>query len=90
MSGKNYIERWLSVTNLSSENNWEDPTVLEHGRGHELLVKEALHIQMTPVEEHFNRDGGLEVPGCLTAVMRRQGGRSNPHRPLTSNDVYPQ
>ena len=21
------------------------------------------------------------------AVMRRQGGRSNPHRPLTSNDV---
>jgi len=28
-------------------------------------------------------------PGCWTAVMRRQGGRSNPHRPLTSNDVYP-
>ena len=52
-------------------------------------VKEALHIQMTPVEERFNRDGGLEVPGCWTAVMRRQGGRSNPHRPLTSNDVYP-
>ena len=23
--------------------------------------------------------GGLEVPGCWTAVMRRQGGRSNPH-----------
>ena len=45
---------------------------------------------MTPVEERFNRDGGLEVPGCWTAVMRRQGGRSNPHRPLTSNDVYPQ
>ena len=44
---------------------------------------------MTPVEERFNRDGGLEVPGCWTAVMRRQGGRSNPHRPLTSNDVYP-
>ena len=47
-------------------------------------------LQMTPVEERFNRDGGLEVPGCWTAVMRRQGGRSNPHRPLTSNDVYPQ
>ena len=41
-------------------------------------------------EECFNRDGGLEVPGCWTAVMRRQGGRSNPHQPLTSNDVYPQ
>ena len=41
-------------------------------------------------EECFNRDGGLEVPGCWTAVMRRQGGRSNPHQPLTSSDVYPQ
>ena len=25
-------------------------------------------------EEHFNRDGGLEVPGCWTTVIRRQGG----------------
>ena len=68
--------------------HWEETTVLDHGRGQELLVKEALHIQMTPVEERFNRDGGLEAPGCWTAVIRRQGGRSNPHRPLTSNDVY--
>ena len=44
-----------------------------HGRGEELLVKEALHIQMTPVEERFNRDGGLEVSGCWTTVMRREG-----------------
>ena len=69
--------------------HWEETTILDHGRGQELLVKEAFHIQMTPVEECFNRDGGLEVPGCWTAVMRRQGGRSNPHRPLTSNDLYP-
>ena len=34
--------------------HWEETTVLDHGRGQELLVKEALHIQMTPVEEHFN------------------------------------
>ena len=40
--------------------------------------------------ERFNRDGGLELPGCWTAVMRKQGGWSNPHRPLTSSDVYPQ
>ena len=52
--------------------------------------KEALHIQMTPREERFNRDGGLEVPGCWTGEMRKQGGRSNSHQPLTSNDVYPQ
>ena len=38
--------------------------MLYHGRGQELLVKEALHIQMTPSEKRFNRDGGLEVPGC--------------------------
>ena len=63
--------------------------VFKSGRILEWLVKEALRIQMIPVEEGFNRDGGLEVPGCWTAVMRRQGGRSNPHRPLTSNDVYP-
>ena len=56
--------------------HWEETTVLDHGRGQELLMKEALHIWMTPVEERFNRDGGLEVPGCWTAVMRRQGGRS--------------
>ena len=43
--------------------HWEETTVLDHGRGQELLVKEALHIQMTPVEERFNRDGGLEVHG---------------------------
>ena len=47
----------------------------------ELLVKEALHIQMTPSEECFNQDGGLEVPDCWTAVMRRQGGMSYPHAP---------
>ena len=73
--------------------DWEETTVLDHGRGQDLLVKEALHIQMTPSEECFNWDGGLEVPGCWIAVMRWQGGRINPHRPLTSNDVndvYPQ
>ena len=67
--------------------HWEETTALDQGRGQELLVKEALHIQMTPSEECFNRDGGLEVPGCLTAVMRRQGERRNSHQHLTSDDV---
>ena len=48
--------------------HWEETIILDHGRGQELLVKEALHIQMTPAEERFNWDGGLEVPGCWTAV----------------------
>ena len=51
-------------------------------------VKEALHFQMTPSEECFNWDGGLEVPGCWTTVMRRLEGRSNHHQPLTSNNMY--
>ena len=33
---------------------WEETTIPDHSRGQELLVKEALHIQMTPVEERFN------------------------------------
>ena len=34
--------------------HWEETIVLDHGRGQELLVKEALHIQMKTSEEHFN------------------------------------
>ena len=37
--------------------------MLDHGRVLELLVKEALHIQMTPSEERFNQNGGLEIQG---------------------------
>ena len=62
----------------------EETSALDHNRGQELQVKEALHIQTTLVEEHFKEDGGLEVPGCWTTVMR-----SNPYRPLTSSDIYP-
>ena len=54
--------------------HWEETRVLHHGRGQELLVKEALHIRMTPSEERFNRDGGLEVPGYWTSVMSSQEG----------------
>ena len=44
---------------------WEETTVLDHGKGQELLVKEALHIQMTPAEECFNGDGRSLVAGLL-------------------------
>ena len=36
--------------------------------------QEALHIQMTPTEEGFNQYRGLEISGCWTTLMRRQGG----------------
>ena len=51
----------------------EETAVLDHGRGQELLVKEALHIQMIPSEEHFKQEGGLEFLDCWTTVMRKQG-----------------
>ena len=86
---RNKCKLTISGCGKNQQITYYETTVLDHGRGQELLVKEALHIQTTPSEERFNRDGGLEVPGCWIAVMRRQGGRSNPHWPLTSNDVYP-
>ena len=73
------------MSNLASQKTYID---ILH-KIYELFYK-LDHIQMTPLEECFNRVGGLEVPGCWTAVMMRQEERSNPHRPLTSNDVYPQ
>jgi len=40
---------------------WEKTSMLDRARGQrELLLKEALHFQMTPVKECFNRDRGLD------------------------------
>ena len=62
---------WIAVRiivgSLQLTSPWEETTVLDHSRGQELLVKKALQFQMTPSEEHFNLDGGLEVPGCWSA-----------------------
>ena len=38
----------------------------------ELLLKEALHIHITPVEEGLNRDTGLEILRCWMAALRKQ------------------
>ena len=39
--------------------NWEEISVLGRARGQwELLLKEALHIQMTHAEEQFKQDRG--------------------------------
>ena len=41
---------------------WEETSIVDQARRpKELLLKEALHIQTTPAEERFNRDGGLEL-----------------------------
>ena len=50
----------------------EETTILDHGRGGELLVNKALHIQMTPAEESFNRDGSPWLPDCCDEEPGRE------------------
>ncbi len=38
-------------------------------KNRELKIKEALYIQMTP-DNKFNRDIGLELPGCWLSMLR--------------------
>ena len=67
---------------------WEETSIVDQARTpKELLLKEALHIQMTPAEERFNRDEGLELPDCWTATLRRLRGGAGSGQPLTSHDV---
>ena len=57
---------------------WEETAVVDMARHpRELLLKEAIHIQMTPAEERLNRDAGLELPGCWVAALRKQEGTTN-------------
>ena len=50
----------------------EETTILDHGRGGELLVNKALHIQMTPAEESFNRDGSPWLLDCCDEEPGRE------------------
>ena len=51
----------------------EETTVVDMARHLSmLLLKEAIHIQMTPTEERINRDTGLVLPGYWVAALRRQ------------------
>ncbi len=42
---------------------WEEERVIDRAsKNRELKIKEALHIQMTPDNNKFNRDIGLKLP----------------------------
>ena len=42
---------------------WQETSVIDRAsRSGELRVKEALHIHLTPEDQHFNQDVGLELP----------------------------
>ena len=52
---------------------WNETTVVDMARHHrELVLKEAIHMQMTPAEERLNRDTGLELTECWVAALKRQ------------------
>ncbi len=49
---------------------WEEVRVVDRAsRNRELKIKEALHIQMTPDNNKFNRDIGLELPWCWLSML---------------------
>ena len=56
---------------------WEDVSVVDMARHpKELLLKKAVHIQMIPTKEHFNRDTEIELPVCWMATLRSQEART--------------
>ena len=63
---------------------WEEVCVVDQARtAKELLVKEAIHIQMN--HPSLNRDEGLELPRCWMAALMNTGGGSN-ERPVAPTD----
>ncbi len=49
---------------------WEEVRVVDRAsKNRELNIKEALHIQMTPDHNKFNRNIGLELPGCWLSML---------------------
>ena len=49
---------------------WEEASVLDHARNPpDLMIKEAIHIQTTPLDSLINRDKGAEIPGCWVATI---------------------
>jgi predicted GIY-YIG superfamily endonuclease len=51
--------------------NWTDASILDKSSNQfDLRVKEALHIQMSGSNQIFNRDVGLEIPGCWASTLK--------------------
>ena len=50
---------------------WNEMTALDQARRRkELMIKEALHISLTPENQRLSRDGGLELPACWAATLK--------------------
>ena len=66
--------------------HWEETTVLDHGRGQDLLVKDALHIQMTALQPKW-RNGS---PWLLDRCDEEAGREEQSSSIFDPNDMYPQ
>ena len=61
----------------------------DHSGGHGQTSQwTAAQESITPVEECFNSDTGLELPGCWVATLRKQEGRTN-RTPTDGSPVNP-
>ena len=59
---------------------WNQATIIDRAQGiKQLRIKEALHIFLTPEDQHFNRDVGLELPTCWKSILynKRKCSRSS-------------
>ena len=73
---KGPVEKSAIAEHAWTTNNtikWNETTVLDQARRKkQLMIKEALHvhISLTPEDQRFNRDGGLELPACWAATLK--------------------
>ena len=66
--------------------NWSGTKILQHSsHTMELVMKEALCIQSTPADSHFNRDSGYELRDCWLVINWNLRGKAiiGHHAPCT-------
>ena len=49
---------------------WDNTTVIDRSSNRmNLMLKEALHIQLGPKQQQMNRDSGTDIPGCWVSTI---------------------
>ena len=60
---------------------WKEAKIIDKAnKTTELKVKEALHIHLTPEDRRFNRDVGLDLPGCWISTLKNLPMSRSQHR----------
>ena len=54
----------------------------------ELLLKGAIHIQVTQPEKCLNRDTGHELPACWVAALSRREDSTNRAGPTPTDKLH--